>query len=162
LDLPPRYTASPLPARRYLPGRGPHPTDDPDHEEHRAPDVPWPELGRTELFRRGVDLCNHGFFWEAHEAWEALWKACPPGSPLREGIQGLIQLAAAFLKEEVGIPDGARRLARTACAKLDHAREGGAPLPLDLRRLAAEARAHFAPLDDPTAAPAPRPLVVLI
>jgi hypothetical protein len=160
-DEAPRYTAGPLPARRYLPGRGPHPSTDPAHEEPRSPGVPWPELGRTELFRRGVDLFNHGFFWESHEAWEALWLECPEGSALRAGLQGLIQLAAALLKEEVAIPEGARKLSRTAIEKLARARDGRAPLPLDLGRVIEESRAHFAPLDDPAAPASPRPLLLL-
>ena len=159
---PPRYTQAALPARRYLPGHGPHPSTDPSHEEPRAPGVPWSELARTELFRRAVDLFNHGYFWESHEAWEALWLACPQGSPLREGLQGLIQLAAALLKEEVSIPDGARRLARTAAERLERARSGKAPLPLDLARVIEESRAHFARLDDPSAPESARPTLRIL
>ncbi|TGQ49534.1 DUF309 domain-containing protein, partial [Mesorhizobium sp. M1C.F.Ca.ET.210.01.1.1] len=27
------------------------------------------------MFRWGIDLFNHGYYWEAHEAWEPLWHA---------------------------------------------------------------------------------------
>ncbi|MER9007639.1 DUF309 domain-containing protein [Mesorhizobium sp. M0862] len=26
------------------------------------------------MFRWGIDLFNHGYYWEAHEAWEPLWQ----------------------------------------------------------------------------------------
>ena len=29
-------------------------------------------------FLYGLALHDGGFFWEAHEIWEAVWKACPP------------------------------------------------------------------------------------
>lgn len=45
-------------------------------------------------FRRGVRLFNQARFWEAHEAWEAVWLRHPEDG--RFFIQGLIQLAAAY------------------------------------------------------------------
>lgn len=158
---PPRYGSTSLPARRYLPGLGPHPSDDPAHRAPVAPAVPWTSLGETELFRHGVDLFNHGFWWESHEAWEALWNACPRDAALREAFQGLIQLAAALIKEETRIPSGARRLSTTALEKLERAQAAKVPLPLDLGRVVAEARAHFARLDDPSAPFSPIPRLVI-
>jgi predicted metal-dependent hydrolase len=43
---------------------------------------------------RGIALFNSGQFWEAHEAWEEIWKNHPEDG--RFFIQGLIQLAAAY------------------------------------------------------------------
>jgi len=43
---------------------------------------------------RGILLFNAGAFWEAHEAWEAIWQNRPEDG--RFFIQGLIQLAAAY------------------------------------------------------------------
>lgn len=43
---------------------------------------------------RGIQLFNEGKFWEAHEAWEAIWQRHPEDG--RFFIQGLIQLAAAY------------------------------------------------------------------
>ena len=43
---------------------------------------------------RGIALFNSGKFWEAHEAWEEIWKNHPEDG--RFFIQGLIQLAAAY------------------------------------------------------------------
>lgn len=44
--------------------------------------------------QRGIALFNAGKFWEAHEAWEEIWKDRPEDG--RFFIQGLIQLAAAY------------------------------------------------------------------
>ena len=46
-------------------------------------------------FREGVRLFNEDKYFEAHEAWEALWLRLEKPDPGREAIQGLIQLAAA-------------------------------------------------------------------
>ena len=45
-------------------------------------------------FHRGIRLFNQARFWEAHEAWEAVWMRHPEDG--RFFIQGLIQLAAAY------------------------------------------------------------------
>lgn len=45
-------------------------------------------------FDKGVRLFNQARFWEAHEAWEAVWLRHPEDG--RFFIQGLIQLAAAY------------------------------------------------------------------
>jgi predicted metal-dependent hydrolase len=64
-------------------------------------------------------LFNAGQFFEAHEAWEILWLAEGPGAS-RRGLQGLIQLAAAFHKLLVqGHVRGAGKLLDRALAKLE-------------------------------------------
>jgi hypothetical protein len=45
---------------------------------------------------RGVDLFNHGLYWEAHEAWEDAWTPDRHG-PDRGFYKGLIQVAAGCL-----------------------------------------------------------------
>ena len=48
----------------------------------------------------GVDLFNHGFWWEAHEQWEVPWRC---GEALQKPfLQGLIQIAASLLKRRLG------------------------------------------------------------
>jgi hypothetical protein len=138
-----------LPGHKYLPGRTERP------EERVLPIAPGPP-GATEPFRHGVDLYNHAFFWEAHEAWEQLWHACPEGAD-RLALQGLIQVAAALLKEHLEVPSGAIRLARTGTEKLLEAARRGSSLPLDLNAFALATRRHFAPLEDPQAPAAPPP-----
>jgi len=52
-------------------------------------------LTAAELLALGVELFNAGRFFEAHEAWEAVWLEAP--RELRAFYQGLIQVAAAFV-----------------------------------------------------------------
>jgi hypothetical protein len=72
----------------------------------------------------GVDLYNQGFFWEAHEAWEGLWRAAGHDAPQRLFLQGLIQCAAACLKAAVGDADACRRLTARGLARLERANAG--------------------------------------
>ncbi|HZV03316.1 MAG TPA: DUF309 domain-containing protein [Planctomycetota bacterium] len=134
----PRYAPlRELPGHRYLPGYNARPKENdlpPAKKEERLED--------SEAFRYGVDLYNRSYFWEAHEAWESLWQDLPDG-PTREALQGLIQLAAAHLKEHMQVPTGAKRLAETACEHLEKAMKGGVSLGLDLASLARRAKERF-------------------
>lgn len=94
-----RYSDVPLPETRYRPGRMPRPAD-------RGP------AGLADRFRYGVDLYNNGYWWEAHEAWEAVWLRLQPNSAMRHGVQGLIQAANCHLKIHLGQARAARSLAR--------------------------------------------------
>lgn len=49
---------------------------------------------RQGLFREGIELFNHGRFFESHEAWEEIWRSTTPEP--RDLFQGLIQVAAAM------------------------------------------------------------------
>ncbi len=119
----PRYSPRPLPPYRYLPGRGPHPLRDPAGHSHG---IAEPELGRFEAecwdscapYLYGVDLFNHGYYWEAHEALEAVWVAAGRRSETGRFLQGLIQIAAARVKLAVGAPGAAKSLAALGVAKL--------------------------------------------
>jgi len=54
-----------------------------------------------EWLREGISLFDSSRFWDAHEAWEDLWKslrARQADPPHVHGIQGLIQCAAVLLK----------------------------------------------------------------
>ena len=55
-------------------------------------------------FHRGIRLFNQARFWEAHEAWEAVWLRHPEDG--RFFIQGLIQTAAAYHQLRRGIHRG--------------------------------------------------------
>ncbi len=117
-----RYSTRALPARRYLPGRGPHPDRDPT----RAAATPAGGSGPLEADRwwrcddylHGVDLFNAGFWWEAHEAFEGPWRLAGRSSATCARLQGLIQIAAGLLKLELGARRTARRLAARGCARL--------------------------------------------
>ncbi|HWC89822.1 MAG TPA: DUF309 domain-containing protein, partial [Pirellulales bacterium] len=56
----------------------------------------------------GLDLFNHGYYWEAHETWEAIWHASGRTGPISDFIKGLIKLAAAGVKAREGRLEGVR------------------------------------------------------
>ena len=69
-------------------------------------------------FRYGLALHDGGFFWEAHEIWEAVWKAAPMNGPDRLALRALIQIANAGLKQRQVRPRAAARLMEEAVALL--------------------------------------------
>jgi hypothetical protein len=66
----------------------------------------------------GIDLFNHGYWWEAHEIFEGFWRAAGRATPLGDFLQGLIQIAAALLKNAAESRVAAQTLARSGCRKL--------------------------------------------
>ena len=69
-----------------------------------------------------MQLCEAGYFWEAHAVWEELWRAVPAQSAASHLLRALIQRAAAALKRELGNPAGATKLLAKANASLARAR----------------------------------------
>jgi hypothetical protein len=127
MTAPQRYAPDgPLPPYTYVPGRSPHPISDPaGHQFGQTPEVPdaltdqtW-QTNRTYLY--GIDLFNNGFFWEAHEAWEALWHRAGRKGATADFLKALIQLAAAGVKHLTGTPRGVASHGRRA-AELFRAR----------------------------------------
>jgi hypothetical protein len=53
------------------------------HEALRLPD-----------FRQGIELFNSGYYWEAHEKWEDVWR--DQSGDVRTFIQAFVQMAAAY------------------------------------------------------------------
>ncbi len=114
-----------LPPYRYVPGLHPHPfrhaeghlyTDGSAPEEAPwIPGTPWTE--DTEWLW-GLDLFDQRYWWEAHEAWEAIWHQVPRGSPFGELLQGLVQVCAALLKAHLGSQAAAERLLGRASERL--------------------------------------------
>ena len=115
----PRLTAAPLPPYSYVSGYEPHPLRDPaghlfgQEEPEVAPLIPG-QWDNSAAYLRGIDLFNHGYYWEAHEAWEALWHAAGRHGTTADFLKGLIKLAAAGVKAREGNRDGIRRHARRA------------------------------------------------
>jgi predicted metal-dependent hydrolase len=70
-----------------------------------------------ECLAEGVALFNAGHWYEAHEVWEEAWRR---ESGARRGLlQGLIQVAAGWLKHEEGRTEGARTLFTRALERLE-------------------------------------------
>ena len=136
-----------FPSYAYLPGRFPHPVRHPlGHSYDPAPASSLIETSSDpEAFRWGVDLFNHGFYWEAHEAWEPLWRAANQGSADRTLLKGLILTAAAGVKRREGKAIAASRHGRRAAALLRDGARGhsslGHILGISLEALAAHAEA---------------------
>jgi hypothetical protein len=134
--------ARPLPARAFLPGRS---------SRADRPVAPPPAAlldaarwrDSTE-YLWGVDLYNHGYPWEAHEAWEGLWQIAARHSPERSFLQGLIQCAAAVVKAQSGSPAGLARLGASGIEFLHKVMEatGAVYMGLDLARFSAAFHAY--------------------
>ena len=121
----------PLPERAYLPGQNTRSAIDPpplttSDGDHRLAEDP--------CFLRGVDLFNHGFYYEAHEAWEQIWINLQKETPQRRLFNGLIQVSASLLKLRLGQPVPALGLWKRACRHLEAAtdRLGHSPFGFDL------------------------------
>jgi predicted metal-dependent hydrolase len=67
--------------------------------------------------RRGVELFNGAEFWHAHEAWEAPWLHAE--GEMKQFLQGLIQLAAAYHHVGRGTYSGGIRLFDAALRRLE-------------------------------------------
>ncbi len=128
LDSRPRLTTLPLPPYSYVPGHAPHPVSDPlGHMYGHVPEAVAPLDPRnwraSEAYRFAIDLFNHGYYWEAHEAWESLWHAAGRAGVVAIWCKTLIKLAAAGVKAREGNPTGVERHARRALELLGEARE---------------------------------------
>lgn len=112
-----------MPAYTYVPGTGsPHPIRDPRGHSHgrkatgaNAPKAldseSWAD-NRTYLL--AIDYFNAGFYWEAHEEWERLWRVTGPDTLIGRFLKGLIKLAAAGVKVREMSIHGVRRHAASA------------------------------------------------
>lgn len=108
-----------FPDYAYLPGRLPHPVRDPAGHSYGVQGVHpiFADLG-SEEFTWGCELFNHGYYWEAHEAWEGIWQVADRGNPLRSLLKALILLSAAGVKIREGKRPAAMRHAGRAAGLL--------------------------------------------
>ncbi|MFK0690915.1 DUF309 domain-containing protein [Mesorhizobium sp. IMUNJ 23033] len=109
-----------FPSYAYLPGKHPHPVRHPLGHSYQSDPVAVAvaEALSSNVFRWGIDLFNHGYYWEAHEAWEPLWHAAKQSTQHRLFFKGLILLAAAGVKIREGKRVAAARHAARAAALL--------------------------------------------
>lgn len=83
------------------------------------------ESGRPSFahhFEEGTDHFNAGRYWEAHESWEGLWLASQ--TEMKPFLQGLIQIAAAYLHLRRLNFSGAGRLFDSGLRRLEAAPPG--------------------------------------
>lgn len=69
------------------------------------------------LYLGGIALFNRGAYFESHEVWEGLWKACQ--GPAKLFYKGLIQAAVALHHADHGNLHGAWKLYRRSSRALD-------------------------------------------
>ena len=141
--LPDRYAPNaPLPPYRYVPGHNAHPIKHPDGHLHGIVEAPvtfpaddgW---AAAPSHRRACDLFHHAYWWEAHEAWEALWHLAEKDTPEWRALRGLIQASAALLKRHLGHSPAVAVLGKKAVSHLRAAATAGRPvLSLDCAVLA--------------------------
>ena len=121
------------PPHAYLPGRNQrHAEDLFEAIRNCAQDVDLSEITKTEAWRFGLAFLKEGYFWEAHEVLEPLWLTCPPNSPERLLLQGIIQLANAGLKQAMDKPGAAGRLFDQSQRLIDEAYRRSGPKLLAL------------------------------
>ena len=119
-EPPARYAPEvPFPPYAFVPGRHPHPATHPQGHRFGQPEetVPAPDAETLEdnsHYRLGIDLFNHGYYWEAHDVWEQLWLAAGREGALADVLKGLIKLAAAGVKAREGNRNGVVKHARRA------------------------------------------------
>ena len=73
---------------------------------------------RLPVLLAGIKQYNAGYYFESHETWEELWLRSP--WPFRQFLQGLIQMAAAFVHLMRHEYPGTIRLLDEAIAKLEN------------------------------------------
>jgi hypothetical protein len=117
-----RYSKRAFPAYRFIPGKTPHPTRDPDGHSYGRDEARIDTFGEhnwreTEAYLYGVDLFNYEYWWEAHEAWEGCWLAAGRRSEIGCFVQGLIQISVACLKRHQGFEHVALQMTREGLDK---------------------------------------------
>jgi uncharacterized protein len=128
----PRYGSLPLPPYSYVPGVTPHPVSDPRGHMFGQAHVSTAPLDvdawrSSPMYLHAVDLFNHGYYWEAHEAWESLWHAAGRTGTAATWLKALIKLAAAGVKAREGRAAGVQRHARRGLELLAQVRSALPP-----------------------------------
>jgi uncharacterized protein len=135
-----------LPTSSFLPGLG-----QPRPDERENSGGPWTAENWQEIqpWLFGVDLYNAGFFWEAHEAWEAVWKSWPKDSSEGLVVRGCIQAAAALLKIRLNCPGGVKKLSERSLNTWKLSQQGSpdeSTLGFNLSTLQKQFEAYWMPL----------------
>ena len=91
-----------FPEYAYIPGIFPHPNKIGGHsfgkKEPIVDELDPYNVNISKAYLYAFDLYNHGFFWESHVWWEALWNKAGRKGESADFIKGLIKLAASGVK----------------------------------------------------------------
>lgn len=99
-------------ARPYTPGHTPRPA--PAALEAAALDPDDPAANR--VFAEGLSRMAAGYYWEAHECFEAVWHASGRRTPVGHVLQGLVRVCAGAVKARQGQPAGVQSHGEGAAA----------------------------------------------
>jgi hypothetical protein len=126
--LPRLVPGRPFPPYSYVPGLFPHPVSDPGGHSFGVRHQPPGPLDAdhwdvNEDYLHGIDLFNHGYYWEAHEVWEGLWHAAGREGVVADFLKGLIQLTAAGVKVRQQVPRGVAGLGQGSADLFRRVRE---------------------------------------
>jgi hypothetical protein len=151
----PRYASGrELPAYRFVRGQNPHPTRDPEghsfglHEPAPGP-LELNDWRESASYLYGIDLYHNGYLWEAHEAWEGLWRIAEEDSLEANFLQALILNSAAQLKAHEGNSAGVRTHSQAARWRLARVRSRGYDGPdvrflgVDVADLVRQLKRHY-------------------
>jgi predicted metal-dependent hydrolase len=108
-----------FPPYAFVPGKNPHPLRDPAGHCYGQSPAECAALSEenwqtNDEYLWGIELFNHGYYWEAHESWEGVWNACGRQGMAADFLKGLIKLAAAGVKVREGRPRGVAQHGRRA------------------------------------------------
>lgn len=109
-----------LPKYTYVPGTDtPHPIRDPrGHSYGRKGRTSKPLVAEAwadnRNFLLAIDYFNFGYYWEAHDEWERLWRVSGPETTVGRFLKGLVKLSAAGIKVREQSIHGVRRHAASA------------------------------------------------
>jgi len=119
-ETPRLLPTAPLPAYTFVPGtETPHPIRNPKgHSYNRKTKITTPLIAENWADNRNyliaIDFFNLGFYWEAHEEWECLWRVSGPDTTVGRFLKGLIKLSSAGIKVRESSIHGVRRHAASA------------------------------------------------
>lgn len=61
-----------------------------------------------------IDLINHGYYWESHVYFEAIWHAHHHKGPIASYCKAMVKIAAGAIKNKQGRGDSSKRLFKGA------------------------------------------------
>jgi len=137
-----------LPSYIFIPGVNPHPKKFGGHMEG----LPDPVADQIDIhspqdnkfFRYALDLYNHGYYWESHVYFEALWNAHGRTGSVADLLKGMIKLGAAGVKiliHQVEAAQGHHMRARELFEEVMK-QEGEVFLGMNLRKLIKQIEMH--------------------
>lgn len=90
----------------FVPGENPHPKKSGGHMEGEgdpiAPPIDLSHPEKNSFLRYSLDLYNHGYWWESHVYFEALWNTHERQGSVADFLKAMIKLGAAGVKISIG------------------------------------------------------------